>query len=274
MRITYRGFADPPPPPPPPIMPFLGRGRGGSSKLLFSLQACVWKGESPLFFFFFKKQTLCQICNQIQIGTNARSEGSQRELFILRTAFPPGQKVPACAWHDGSALPESPKRVCLVLKCLPWNPFSPGSCLTLAFPKSFGWEGTKGVYLLSWGFTCHFCLKSNLQPERSRKWLRRFPSEQTSLLCDGGGGRCCSFWNIFCWSHLPLCLITGLFTVAQFKVWCWRLSLSWVHPQVLTVMYKGIYRPTKNSFLASTCFNNLGLFSKFWSSISVKGRKC
>lgn len=37
---------------------------------------------------------------------HARSKISQRELLILKTAFPPGQKLLACAWHDGAALPE------------------------------------------------------------------------------------------------------------------------------------------------------------------------
>lgn len=59
----------------------------------------VSERETPLNFFFFRKQILCQICNEIQIEVNARSKGSQRELFILKTTFPPGQEVPACAWR-------------------------------------------------------------------------------------------------------------------------------------------------------------------------------
>lgn len=123
----------------------------------------VSEKETLPWYFFFKKQILRQICNQIQIGTNSRSKGSQRELFILKATFPPGQEVPACAWHDGSALPESPVRACRVLKCWLSTPLSPGCCcLTLTFPKCFRWEGRKGMYLLSWGFTCQVCLEWSL----------------------------------------------------------------------------------------------------------------
>lgn len=96
MGITYRGFVALLTPTPLCAAP---RGRGGSMRLLFPL----WLKRRLSLEFFFKKQILCQTRNQIQIGTNARSKGSQRELFILKTTFPPGQEVPACAWHDGSA---------------------------------------------------------------------------------------------------------------------------------------------------------------------------
>lgn len=106
------------PPDPHPVMyVLLRRGeRRERGVLVFSLSLCL-KRRLSLDIFFFKKQIVRQICNQIQIGTNSRSKGSQRELFILKATFPPGQEVPACAWHDGSALPESPMRACRVLKC-------------------------------------------------------------------------------------------------------------------------------------------------------------
>lgn len=93
-------------PDPHPVTCSSGGGRGGSMRFLFSLRLCLKRRLSPEFFS--KKQILLQICNQIQIGTSARSKGSQRELFILKTAFPSSQEVPACAWHHGSAVLGSP----------------------------------------------------------------------------------------------------------------------------------------------------------------------
>lgn len=124
---------------PPPRYVQLRRGeRKEHEASVFSLSLCLKRRLS--LEFFFKKQILHQICNQIQIGTNARSRGSWRELFILKTAFPASWEVPACVWYDGSALPESPVRACLVLKCWLSTPLSPGCCcITLTFPESFRW---------------------------------------------------------------------------------------------------------------------------------------
>lgn len=123
-----------------------------------------------IFFFFSKKQVVHQICNQVQIGMNARSKWNFPSWQLLSHLAKQSIHVP-----DMTALPEPPWRAHLVFKFS--TPFIPGCwCPALTFPKSFRWVSRKGVYLLSWGFT-------RATPEIVLPILLRFAHGITGTCC-------------------------------------------------------------------------------------------